>query len=441
MKIKKLKNFIFSITNEDNQKVITALGLKIKLKNNFIFIEDKLCKVDNELQNLRQELSELKQFQHTQKEHLSNKISAISQSFDLLCQEYYSKAKISTQKFDMQIKAVQEDLTNLKKFSESNFQEIKYHLYPYTYHNDFEKRYIERFIQAANTTDLKESYQALIKGLDDVSINTVNKILSMSFVLLSSQDEYVDIFSNDEKRVIQETKKKFEREIFKLNDNCFAYNKYLLPINHFEMCVFADKHCIDSLNIEYFRNKNIIDAGGFVGDSAIIFSDYTNKNIYSFEPIENNFNLLQKTIELNKTENIIPINCGLAECDCEFELYNCGSASGNFDIDNDENTELCKFTSLDSYVQAHNLEIGLIKTDLEGLEQRFLKGAENTIKQQKPTLLISIYHTCDDFFNIKRIIESWNLGYKFRIVKPIDGQILLETLLIAEIEPLEVKKC
>lgn len=149
----------------------------------------------------------------------------------------------------MQIKAVQEDLTNLKKFSESNFQEIKYHLYPYTYHNDFEKRYIERFIQAANTTDLKESYQALIKGLDDVSINTVNKILSMSFVLLSSQDEYVDIFSNDEKRVIQETKKKFEREIFKLNDNCFAYNKYLLPINHFEMCVFADKHCIQTKSI------------------------------------------------------------------------------------------------------------------------------------------------------------------------------------------------
>ena len=115
MKINNVKNFIFSITNKDNQKVITVLGVKIKLKNNFISIEDKLCKIDNNLQNL------------------SNEIPVVSQSFDTLCQEYYSKAEILTQNLESQIKAVQEELTNLKKFSESNFQEIKYHLYMISY--------------------------------------------------------------------------------------------------------------------------------------------------------------------------------------------------------------------------------------------------------------------------------------------------------------------
>ena len=78
------------------------------------------------------------------------------------------------------------------------------------------------------------------------------------------------------------------------------------------------------------------------------------------------------------------------------------------------------------------MKVGLIKTDLEGSEQLFLKGAENTIKMQRPTLLISIYHSADDFFKIKPLIESWNLNYDFKIVKPLDGQILLETLLICE---------
>ena len=94
-------------------------------------------------------------------------------------------------------------------------------------------------------------------------------------------------------------------------------------------------------------------------------------------------------------------------------------------------------TSLDKYVEENNLKVGLIKTDLEGSEQQFLKGAEKTIKTQRPTLLISIYHTASDFFTIKPLIESWDLNYNFRIVKPLDGEIMLETLLICEPAELE----
>ena len=67
-----------------------------------------------------------------------------------------------------------------------------------------------------------------------------------------------------------------------------------------------------------------------------------------------------------------------------------------------------------------------------GFEQQFLKGAENTIKTQKPTLLLSIYHNANDFFQIKPYIESLDLGYKLKIRKPIDGHIRGEILLLAE---------
>lgn len=80
----------------------------------------------------------------------------------------------------------------------------------------------------------------------------------------------------------------------------------------------------------------------------------------------------------------------------------------------------------------HNLEVGFIKVDIEGFEQEFLKGAKQTITEQKPAMLISIYHQASDFFEIKPMIESWNLGYSFKIIKPIDHSIVDECALFCE---------
>ena len=87
---------------------------------------------------------------------------------------------------------------------------------------------------------------------------------------------------------------------------------------------------------------------------------------------------------------------------------------------------------VDDYVREHKIKVGLIKVDIEGAEQSFLRGAKETICKQKPTLLISIYHNVDDFLDIKPMIESWNLGYKFKVFKPTIGSVSAETLLICE---------
>ena len=84
-------------------------------------------------------------------------------------------------------------------------------------------------------------------------------------------------------------------------------------------------------------------------------------------------------------------------------------------------------------MEGTDIEVGLIKVDIEGAEQDFLAGARKTIEKHKPVLLMSIYHNADDFFDIKPIIESWNLGYKFRIHKPVDYSVSREVLLIAEV--------
>lgn len=226
--------------------------------------------------------------------------------------------------------------------------------------------------------------------------------------------------------------KSFKAKIIQIDPTCWVYGKYLLPINHFELCVFLDRHHMDHLNSAHFRTKNIIDAGAFIGDSALILSEYTCKNVYSFEPTSVNYAHLLKTIEMNNKQNIIPVKSGLADKNGFMELFVDESNSGLLNIYDIKSIENCQMTTLDSFVQKNNLEIGLIKTDLEGAEQLFLKGAEHTIKTQKPTVLISIYHTGSDFLGIKALIESWNLGYTFKIVKADDGLVVIETVLVCE---------
>ena len=46
--------------------------------------------------------------------------------------------------------------------------------------------------------------------------------------------------------------------------------------------------------------------------------------------------------------------------------------------------------------------------------------------------MISIYHNFDDFWNIKPLIESWNMGYQFKIRKPYSLDFCGDMILIAE---------
>lgn len=280
-----------------------------------------------------------------------------------------------------------------------------------------------------------KDYLKLISNLDDESIATIDKMLSKVYFSKHLKDNKVIItISDNDLQIINRVKNEFYNKIFQLNNDHFVYKNYHLPINHFEPSVLYFKHGLDTLkNLE--NSKNIIDVGGFIGDSAIVLTEYTTKYVYSFEPSTINYNLMLKTIALNNSKNIIPVKKGLGSKPEKLILnYNTsGSWIGKPCTDKTESIEI---STLDIFVKKHNLAIGLIKVDIEGFEQEFLKGAQETIKQQHPILLISIYHNLDDFFFIKPIIESWNLGYTFKVYVPSLDPLFAEILLIAEVTSL-----
>ena len=289
-----------------------------------------------------------------------------------------------------------------------------------------------------NDANFYQKYLNLIKNLDKESVEIVIGILSKITNYNNIEDDIY--FSHKESKRLNDLYEEFNNKIIKINEELFIYDKYSLPKNQFEIEAFYGKYGMDYVkNLNQVKNKNIIDAGGYIGDSAIVFSDYTDKNIYSFEPFLQNYNLMLKTVELNKKNNIIPVNMALGNENKEISIYsNSDTANSGLsvetkqsDINSFENK--VKMVTLDSYVKENNIEVGLIKTDLEGFEQSFLKGALETIKEQKPVLIISIYHNYSDFFEIKPMIENLNLGYKFRIIKNRLNKVISETKLLAEI--------
>lgn len=317
--------------------------------------------------------------------------------------------------------------------------------------NQFTKRNVFRFNQArinacqkfyAATTN--EKYKKLVSGLDDESVDCVASILAriklVSERKLDNGDNVTgvaDIFSQKEKDLLDELRSNFSQKILPLSDGNFAYKQYILPIKHFEASVFYYKHQINLLNDIYkLKNKDFIDVGGFIGDSALIFTEYTSGKIYSFEAVSKNYENMLKTIELNNTKNIIPIKLGLGSKEEQTKIKIQGSGStltpNTFYYREDLPEEVISISTLDNFVDGKDLDIGLIKVDIEGFEQEFLKGAEKTIRKHKPAMLLSIYHNPSDFFDIKPMIDSWNLGYKFKISHPVIGSIYGETLLICE---------
>ncbi len=287
------------------------------------------------------------------------------------------------------------------------------------------------------TGDIKDDYLRLIKNLDESSIQTVVRILSRIHNYRKEKTSYF-WFTEFEKQELTKILDKHGSSILKLSDGCYAYGKYLLPRDIITTSIFYYDHFLGEVeNVMSTRNREIIDVGGFIGDSSLILSKYTDKYVHVFEPVTELYELTKKTVELNELQNIVVNKLALG-AKSETRRMNLAGDTSTLCAAETYNEHVCvqeevEIITLDEYVATRNLDVGLIKVDIEGFEQYFLRGAVNTIKAQKPILLLSIYHNAHDFFYIKTMIEEWNLGYKFKIRKPSDTSILVDTTLIAEI--------
>ena len=283
-----------------------------------------------------------------------------------------------------------------------------------------------------------ERYFALIRNLDGESVQAVNVILNRMNALFKSEESEMDIFDENEKTVLKNIQIDFRTKIFQLDTKIFVYKNYLLPMKYFDINVYYYTY---GCNLFQSFNKiiegNIIDAGAYIGDSALLFAKMTGGKVYAWEAMRENCEYIKETVRLNGLNNLKIINKAVGGKSEKALIekndnLNWSTMKPYQNRDYGENNTV-DMQSIDDFIEENKLEVSLIKLHVEGMESEAIRGAEKTLRTQKPALLIHIHHTPTDFFGIKPYIEELNLGYSFRVYKPVNGNVITGTMLLAEV--------
>jgi len=170
----------------------------------------------------------------------------------------------------------------------------------------------------------------------------------------------------------------------------------------------------EEFDVTVKKNDVVIDAGAWIGDFCA-YASSKGAVTYAFEPVEETFNWLCKTADMN--EGIHPVNKGLGSSEKVLNIYKSEEDSGSNSVvfKRDEGTlvEEISITTLDKFVEENELErVDFIKADIEGAERDFLKGAAKTLQKFAPKLAICTYHLPDDPEVLKTIILEANPKYK-----------------------------
>ncbi len=277
----------------------------------------------------------------------------------------------------------------------------------------------------------------LYKNLDNDARSNLDNLLSRNSRIIQQKKKHYtdpwikDVYTNEEINELEKVQK-FHKEI-EQQDNYYQWKNFKLPINSFGSQIFIHKYGLNILRHKETIQDAILDVGAFIGDSAIFFRDeFPDNQIICFEPEEKNYNLCLETLKLNNSQKIIVEKLGLG--DKKYSTYIDGT--GGAAKIKEYSKQQVNITTLDDYVNKNNINVGLIKVDIEGFEKKFLEGAKETIRSQAPTLLLSIYHSTDDFFTIKPMVEEImqdsQFEYRYDFDEPVSRYPIFETLLICE---------
>ena len=158
------------------------------------------------------------------------------------------------------------------------------------------------------------------------------------------------------------------------------------------------------------EDEVFVDLGAYIGDTTLSFiNNYgtdSYRKIYCYEINQENFGYLKT--------NMKPYE------DIDLRLKGVGAENGTMYLKENGELSSCQVSddgdipvqmvSLDDDIKE---EITIIKSDIEGAEQKALMGARGHIMNEHPKLLISIYHSNDDVWQIPRMIKEMDNSYRF----------------------------
>ena len=179
---------------------------------------------------------------------------------------------------------------------------------------------------------------------------------------------------------------------------------------------------LDDVFINNFKDGLYLDVGSYNADFITTLStkvDISKSKFYIFEPNKIFYNNIVNS--LDKSINYKAFNMALCDKKGEMEFMMLEFSTSHivdkkynaYKDDNNSNIDIVHTDTLDSVIK--NEKVTGIKIDIEGAEASMLIGARETIKRDRPIILLAIYHRWNDMFKLQDYLMSLDLNYKFYI--------------------------
>jgi len=160
------------------------------------------------------------------------------------------------------------------------------------------------------------------------------------------------------------------------------------------------------------KNRDVVDIGANIGDSAIYFALKGAKHVYAFEPYPYSYNIAKKNIRLNHLEGKITLlneGCGKS-----------GSIAIKEDYKNTVGTDLRSFKEgkkiriegLDEIVKRFNLKHAALKVDCEGCEYDLILNASDEALKAFDQIIIE-YH-----YGYRNLVNKLNSNFTVKVKLP-----------------------
>lgn len=170
---------------------------------------------------------------------------------------------------------------------------------------------------------------------------------------------------------------------------------------------YTDYFDLDLVNCD--GEEVVVDLGAWIGDSALNYIQTYGKykRIYCYEIDETSMEELQEN--LSGYPDIEFRNKGAGDKNSIGYIDGEPTSSCNKIIEDDKGRAI-EMVKLDDDIKE---KVTLIKMDIEGGEQKALLGCTRHIREEKPKLLICVYHNNEDIWKIPRMIMNMTPGYQF----------------------------
>lgn len=207
----------------------------------------------------------------------------------------------------------------------------------------------------------------------------------------------------------------------------FGFNNYLYIFSIFKISTLKfDKNEGVFLNLLNLLSDDsiVLDIGANIGIMTVLLAKKCSKGkVYAFEPIEDNFNALQRVLKFFNIKNTTSERIALGNADKTIKMIlpvkNSVKLQGlphvitAADGSHEEGIEYnITQKSLDNYWDYKENKISAIKIDVENYESEVFEGAVNLLKKYKPIIYAELWNN-DNRYRSFKILEE--LGYKIMI--------------------------